>query len=192
MRSQEWSQEPSPLAGRSTFPPVDRGLIADHGCRGLEIEQITELPQFLRRPRVLKKDSIQLVSIKFTGAVAIDGSADVVNKVSQLLVVMFRDYRACRLSLRLAGHEYEATQSPASQRHYLMGSRGPRHDRAPAGAIRPRHGEARLTGAAANAWVGALPSTPDDLAIGAEVVACVVQPDEVLGWFADARAVVGG
>jgi hypothetical protein len=35
-------------------------------------------------------------------------------------LVVLRDHGAGCLALRLAGHEYEATQSPALQRHYRM------------------------------------------------------------------------
>src|SRR5215217_7933907 len=153
-----------PLSWSTAFPPVVWWLLLDHRRCNLHREEAAELPQLLRRPGVLEENVIDLEGVNRAGTVAIDGLPNAGDKVSQLRLVVLRDHGARCSSLRLAGHEYEATQSPASQRHYLMGSRGPRHDRAPAGAIRPRHGEARLTVAAANAWVGALPSTPDDLA----------------------------
>jgi hypothetical protein len=47
-------------------------------------------------------------------------------------LVVLRDHGARCSSLRLAGHEYEATQVPASQRHYRMG----RADRGRSGCSR--------------------------------------------------------
>jgi hypothetical protein len=85
---------------------------------------------------------IDVEGVKRAGTVAIDGLPDAGDKVSQLRLVVLRDHGARCSSLQLAGHEYEATQSPASRRHYLMGraDRGMtehRRARSDRGMVRP-------------------------------------------------------
>ena len=53
---------------------------------------------------------INVERVKLAGTVAIDGLPNAGDKFSQLCVVVVRDHRARCWSLRLAGHEYEATQ----------------------------------------------------------------------------------
>jgi hypothetical protein len=50
---------------------------------------------------------------KRASTVAINGLPDAGDKVAQLRSVVLRDHGARYSSLRPAGHEYEATQSPA-------------------------------------------------------------------------------
>jgi hypothetical protein len=68
---------------------------------------VAELPQLLRRPRVLVEDAIDVERINLTGAVAIDGLPDPGDEFFQLGVVVIRHYRARRSALRLVGHENE-------------------------------------------------------------------------------------
>lgn len=53
----------------------------------------------------MEEHVIDLERVEFAGPVAIDGLHDVGDKFSQLCVVVVRDHRPRRLSLRLAGHE---------------------------------------------------------------------------------------
>jgi hypothetical protein len=58
----------------------------------------------------LEENLINVERVKLAGTVAIDGLSNVGDKFCQLCVVVVRDHRARRSSLRLAGHECEATQ----------------------------------------------------------------------------------
>jgi hypothetical protein len=69
------------------------------------LEIVAELPQFLCRARVLEENSIDVERIKFAATVAIDSGPDMRDELSQLHVVVIRDQRTRRSSLRLAGHE---------------------------------------------------------------------------------------
>jgi hypothetical protein len=70
---------------------------------------VAELPQFLRRARVLEDDLIDLEGREVASSVAIDGICDMLDELAQLSVVVLADHRARGLSLRLAGHDSEAT-----------------------------------------------------------------------------------
>jgi hypothetical protein len=61
------------------------------------------------RVRVLEEDSIDAERINFASKVAIDGFPDTSDKLAQLRIVVIRDQRARRPSLRPAGHESEVT-----------------------------------------------------------------------------------
>ena len=83
----------------------------DHrGCR-LRRELVAELPQFLRRPRLLEENLIDFEGVKGAGTVATDSLPNAGDELFQLRLVVLRDHGARCLSLRLAGHEYEATQT---------------------------------------------------------------------------------
>ena len=58
----------------------------------------------------MEENVIDLERVELASPVAIDGLPDVGDKFCQLCVVVVGDQRPRRLSLRLAGHEYEATQ----------------------------------------------------------------------------------
>ena len=105
----------SPLSWSSTLPPVLWRLLNDH-CRGdLYLEVVAELPQLLRRPRVLEENTIDLEGIQFAGTVAVDGLPDAIDKCSQLCAVIVGNHGTSRLSLQLAGHTTEATQNRADE-----------------------------------------------------------------------------
>jgi hypothetical protein len=53
---------------------------------------------------------IDVERIKLADAVAIDGLPDAGDKLFQLCVVVVRDHRTRRSSLRLVGHENQASQ----------------------------------------------------------------------------------
>jgi len=59
----------------------------------------------------VEENVVDLERVELAGPVAIDGLPDSGDKISQLCLVVVRDHRARRSSLRLAGHEYEATQA---------------------------------------------------------------------------------
>jgi hypothetical protein len=76
-------------------------LLLDHGRCNFHLEVIAELPQVLRRSRILKQNSIDVEGVKLAGTVAIDSLTNAGDKVSQLGFVVFRDHRARCSSLRL-------------------------------------------------------------------------------------------
>ena len=122
MRARQELHGPSlPLSWSTAFPPVVWWFLPDHRRCNLHREVVAELPQLLRRPGVLEENLVDVEGVKRAGTVAIDGLANAGDKASQLRLVVLRDHGACCSSFRLVGHEYEATQSPASQRHYRMG-----------------------------------------------------------------------
>src|SRR3954453_16919943 len=139
----------SPLSWRTAFPPVVWWLLPDHRRRNVHREVVAELPQLLRRPGVLEENLIDVEGVERAGAVAIDRLANAGDKVSQLRLVVLRHYGARCSSLRLVGHEDEATQSPASLRHSRIG----RADRGR--CVRPQWARA-----------GADPSRPVTRAVG--------------------------
>ena len=85
-------------------------MVPDHRRRILYLEVVAELPQLLGRAGVLEENSINLEWVELAGTVAIDGLTDTGDKVSQLCLVVVRDHGPRRSTLRLAGHETEATQ----------------------------------------------------------------------------------
>lgn len=99
-----------PLSWSCAFPPVAWWLVPDHRRRILHLEEVAELPQLLRRPRVLEENPINVERVELAGTVAIDRLPDAGDKFSQLCLVVVRDHDARRSSLRLAGHQHEATQ----------------------------------------------------------------------------------
>jgi len=56
---------------------------------------------------------VDLEGSEVASSVAIDGICDMLDEFAQLSVVMFTDHRARGLSLRLAGHDFEATHVTA-------------------------------------------------------------------------------
>ena len=58
----------------------------------------------------MEENLINVERVKLAGTVAIDGLPNAGDKSSKLCVVVVRDHPARRSSLRLAGHECEATQ----------------------------------------------------------------------------------
>jgi hypothetical protein len=85
-------------------------MVADHRGRILGLKVVAELPQLLRRAGVLEQNSINVERVELAGTVAIDGLTDAGDKVSQLCLVVVRDHGPRRSTLRLAGHESEASQ----------------------------------------------------------------------------------
>jgi hypothetical protein len=104
------AEPPSSLSWSCPFPPVAWWLVPDHRGRLLHLEEVAELPQLLRRPRVLEEDPINVERVELAGTVAIDSLPDAGDEFSQLCLVIVRHHDARRSSLRLAGHEHEATQ----------------------------------------------------------------------------------
>jgi hypothetical protein len=80
--------------------------------RILYLEVVAVPPQLVGPAGVLEENSINVERVELAGTVAIDGLTDAGDKVSQLCLVVVRDHGPRRSTLRLAGHETEATQEP--------------------------------------------------------------------------------
>ena len=146
---QELHGRPSlPLSWSTAFPPVAWWFLPDHRRCSLHREVVAELPQLLRRPGVLEENLIDVEGVKRAGTVAIDGLPNAGDKVSQLRLVVLSDHGARCSSLRLAGHEYEATQ-PSLAAAPPDGSRGPRQLRMAAERLRA---ELRGSGSGCRCW----------------------------------------
>jgi len=63
----------STLLRRTEFPPIDKWAVADEFGDQFRIAKVAELPQRLRRPRVLEQDVVDLERIQLTNAEAVDG-----------------------------------------------------------------------------------------------------------------------
>lgn len=63
---------PSTLSRSRELPPVDRWAVADKSSDEFRISQVAELPQFLRRPRVLEQDLVNIKGIDLTAPEAVD------------------------------------------------------------------------------------------------------------------------
>lgn len=112
-----WSRTTSPLSRSSPFPPVVGWLLDVHRRCDLHLKVVAELPQLLRRSRVLEETTIDLEGIQFTGPVTIDSLPDASNKRSQLCAVIVRNHRTRSPSLQLAGHGNEATHYRPDEGH---------------------------------------------------------------------------
>ena len=62
---------PSTLFRRPEFPPIHEFAVADESSDEFRIAQIAELPQFLRRPRVLEQDLVNIEGIHLTAPEAV-------------------------------------------------------------------------------------------------------------------------
>jgi hypothetical protein len=62
----------STLFRRPEFPPIDGWAVADESSDEFRIAQIAELPQFLRRPRVLEQDLVNIKGIHLTTPEAVN------------------------------------------------------------------------------------------------------------------------
>ena len=63
---------PSTLFRRPEFPPIDEFAVADESSDEFRIAQVAELPQFLRRPRVLEQDLVNIEGIHLTAPEAVN------------------------------------------------------------------------------------------------------------------------
>ena len=64
------------LLRRAEFPPIDRWAVADQSSDHFRIAKVAELPQLLRRPRILEEDVVDSERIQLTTAEAVDRRAD--------------------------------------------------------------------------------------------------------------------
>jgi hypothetical protein len=85
----------SPSTRRPAIPPVAGPFIPDDSRRNLDVPQAAELPEFLRRPGVLKDECVDFERVEFTGLEMLDGHLDVTDKLAQLFFVIGRDSLAC-------------------------------------------------------------------------------------------------
>ena len=63
---------PSTLFRRPEFPPIHEFAVADESSDEFRIAQIAELPQLLRRPRVLEQDMVNIEGIHRTAPEAVN------------------------------------------------------------------------------------------------------------------------
>lgn len=110
----------------SPFPPVHRGLGADDPGHDLRRDLIAELPQFLRRPRVLKEDLVDIGRIQLTGSIPIDGLLDMRQELDQLRLVISRHGSERPATFGLVGHDLRLPGSDALQELLLPLSTGTR------------------------------------------------------------------
>ena len=61
----------STLSRRPEFPPIHEFAVADASSDEFRIAQIAELPQLLRRPRVLEQDLVNIEGIHLTAPEAV-------------------------------------------------------------------------------------------------------------------------
>lgn len=88
----------------SALPPIDRWPIT-HDVRGqLGVAEVAELPQFLRRPRVLEEGLVDAEGIQLATAESVDRGAHALHQGSQLALVVRRYGLARGLSVGLRGH----------------------------------------------------------------------------------------
>ena len=67
----------SSLPRRSALPPVDYRTLTHEVRSELGIAKVAELPQFLRRPRILKEDLINLEGVQLAVTEALEHSSHV-------------------------------------------------------------------------------------------------------------------
>jgi hypothetical protein len=66
---------------RAPFPPVNRGWATNQPRGELGVGKVAELPQLPGGTAVLKDDLVDLEGIEFTGAKAVDGIANPLDKL---------------------------------------------------------------------------------------------------------------
>src|SRR5699024_9688145 len=90
---------------RSAFPPVaGRRLIPDDSRGDLNLPHVAELPEFLRRSRVLKDDFIDFGRGAVARLKAFDGWLDATDELAELLLVIGTDGFASSATIGLVGH----------------------------------------------------------------------------------------
>ena len=87
LRQMSARQEPrnpalQPPSWSSAFPPVGWWLVPDQRRCNLHLEGVAELPQLLRRPRVLEENLINVERVKLAGTVPVDGLPNAGDKAS--------------------------------------------------------------------------------------------------------------
>ena len=93
------------LLRRAEFPPIDRWAVADQSSDHFRIAKVAELPQLLRRPRILEEDVVDSERIQLTTAEAVDRRADPLDQTSQLILVICRHSLTGGSAVRRRGHE---------------------------------------------------------------------------------------
>ena len=73
------------------IPPVAGRFIPDDSRGELNLPQVAELPELLRRARVLKDDLVDFERVDLTRLKAFDGLLDVTDELAELLLVIGRD-----------------------------------------------------------------------------------------------------
>jgi hypothetical protein len=81
----------SPLATRPAIPPVAGPSIPDDSRGNLHLPHVAELPELLRRTRVLKDDFVDIERVNLTGLKALDGWLDATDELAELFLVIGSD-----------------------------------------------------------------------------------------------------
>src|SRR5205085_1993664 len=118
MRFQEKSGCEQPASGlasveRSAFPPVGRWLLSDPASSRRHIAVLAELPQLFGCAGVLEKILIGLECIEVTRAEPVNGVPRPADQPGQLGFVVGPHGLVRGPTLRLAGHDHEASHPDA-------------------------------------------------------------------------------
>jgi len=62
----------STLFRRPELPPIDGWAVAEESSDEFRIAEVAELPQFLRRPRVLEQDLVNVKGVQLTTTEAVN------------------------------------------------------------------------------------------------------------------------
>ena len=81
----------SPPPTRPAIPPVAGLFIADDSRGDLNVPHVAELPEFLRRSRVLKDDLVDFERVDLSHPKPFDGYMDVTYELAELLLVVRSD-----------------------------------------------------------------------------------------------------
>ena len=124
----------SPPPTRSSIPPLAGRFLPDDSRGDLNVPQDAELPELLRRPRVLKDDLVYLERVDLTGLKAFDSQPDAMDQLAELLLVIGSDGLARCPTLGFGGHS-SRLGATGGRRTRQLGRRGARRQAA-AAAVR--------------------------------------------------------
>lgn len=95
----------SPRPTSPALPPAAGRLVPNHPGCNLDVSEVAELPEFLRRSGVLEEHLIDVEGVEFSGPETFDRQFHVANKLAELLLVVRRDGLAGGPTIRLGGHD---------------------------------------------------------------------------------------
>ena len=87
-RTASCSDVTSPFSARPAIPPLAGRLIPHDACGDVDGREVAELPQLLRRSRVLKDDLVDLERVDLARPEACDGWLDATDELAELLLVI--------------------------------------------------------------------------------------------------------
>ena len=85
------AQATSPSPTRPAIPPVAGRLLLGHPRGDPKVPRVAELPEFLRRSRVLKDDFVDFERVDLTRLKAFEGGLDATDELAELLLVIRSD-----------------------------------------------------------------------------------------------------